>query len=344
MKFLLSSCILFSVASAVPFQIIVENRATECFYEKLEKNDYATFSILIINGDELMGSMILEGPFAKSEVESTADLLKEEHNFVKRGARWTQHTMHRLELDFEHLQIDKFADIEVDYEEMMEEAYWGDDDDNLDDDSVMEELDEREREVKKLLNRKKELELTLKLHQIRQEKVKALEERAKHLSKKVREEGEPIEKTLHAKAGGWYRACLSASYNKITAELEFRTSKELAGVDPETDHVYTYEKYEELKEQRLLDEDAAEDEPSINVEDFEKTRNQMREMRRVLNQVSTLQTSAKHRMNQHGKISEHSNSRMTQDSIFVTALFIGITLFQVYTIQKWFAKTSILGR
>jgi hypothetical protein len=101
----------------------------------------------------------------------------------------------------------------------------------------------------------------------------------------------------------------------------------------------------ERKEEKLLDEDTAESEPSLKVEDFHTTKNQMRELRRILNSISTMQNTGRNRMKQHSKISEHNNSRMTRDSLVLTIIFILVTAFQVYTIHSWFSgSASLLGR
>lgn len=130
------------------------------------------------------------------------------------------------------------------------------------------------------------------------------------------------------------------------AELEFRTSDELGGIDPETGHVFSYATRQLYQEEGLLDADTAEDEPEISAEDFSTTRNQLRELRRSLNQIATLQQTSKNRMRQHEQIGEHSQSKMTQNSVLVTILFIAVTAFQVYTIQRWFSNgnASLLAR
>lgn len=344
MRPLICSWLLLIVVKAIPLQMTVDYRATECYYEKLRQGDQGTFSVLITDGDSLRANFMLEGPFATSDVDSTQDLVHAEYAFVKRGYRWTEHTMHRGIIDFEHLQIPELADIEDRFNEQIDDIEDEEYDD--DDDSIWESLSEEE--TKKLMaeKRRKNIERHRRIETARREKEKLLEERAKHLSKRVKAEGEPHEKTVDAKADGWYRACIMASFNKITIESEFRSGRELGGIDPETGHVFTNDKYEELKEQRLLDEDTPEDEPSIKAEDFEGVRDQIRELRRVLNQISTMQNTARNRMKQHGKVSDHSHSKMRSDSLIVTALFIVVSVYQAYTIQKWFSKgnMSLLGR
>jgi hypothetical protein len=129
-------------------------------------------------------------------------------------------------------------------------------------------------------------------------------------------------------------------------QLEFRTSKGLGGIDPETSHVFSYAKQKEHEEEGLLDGDTAEDEPEIKAEDFSTVRNQLRELRRILNQVTVLQQTSKNRMFQHEQMGKNSHSKMSQNSILMTILFIAVTAFQVFTIQRWFSSgnSSLLAR
>jgi len=129
-------------------------------------------------------------------------------------------------------------------------------------------------------------------------------------------------------------------------EIEFRTTIELDGIDAETNHVYTYEKYQERQDEKVMDADKPENEPLIKTEDFTTTRNLMRELRRSLNQISALQQTSKNRLKNHAVVGEHAQKKMTQNSILVTILFIATTAFQVYTITKWFntGNASLLAR
>jgi hypothetical protein len=101
-----------------------------------------------------------------------------------------------------------------------------------------------------------------------------------------------------------------------------------------------------MEEEGLLDADTADGEPDIKAEDFSKVRDQVRELRRVLNQVTVLQQTSKNRMSQHEQMGKTSHSKMTQNSILMTILFIAVTAFQVFTIQRWFSSgnASLLAR
>jgi len=295
--------------------------------------------VLITDGNSLKANFMLEGPFALPDVDDTQSLVRAEYDFVKKGKRWTKHVMNRGIVDFEHFQTSEFADLDERFEEHLE--YWDDDDD-----SVWENLSEEESRKLMEEKRRKNIERHRRMESARREKDKLVERRAKYLSNRVKTEGEIHEKTVDAEVAGWYRACIMASFNKVTVEMEFRNGRELGGIDPETGHVYTNEKYEELKGEHSLDEDTAEDEPFIKAEDFQGVRDQLRDLRRVLNQISNMQNTARNRMKQHGKVSEHSHSKMRMDSLVVTVIFIAVSAYQAYIIQKWFSRgnMSLLGR
>lgn len=107
-------------------------------------------------------------------------------------------------------QSSEFADLDERFEEQLE--YWDDDDD-----SVWENLSEEE--SKKLMEekRRKNIERHRRMESARREKDKLVERRAKYLSNRVKAEGEIHEKTVDAEVAGWYRACIMASFNKVSA-------------------------------------------------------------------------------------------------------------------------------
>lgn len=101
-----------------------------------------------------------------------------------------------------------------------------------------------------------------------------------------------------------------------------------------------------MQDEKLLDEATPEDEPAVKPEDFQNTRNKMRELHRKVNEISSLQQRAKNRVSVHSTLNEHAHSTMTRNSFFMTALFVGVTAVQVYIITKWFSggNASLLAR
>lgn len=297
-------------------------------------------SVFILEGNSLKAVLIVEGPFANPDVDSTTDLLAAEQKFVVDKYRWTKHTMNREVVNFEHLQLPE-PEFEED-EEMIVPSLEGEEDD----DTVREGEDMPALQARIEERRQRQQIARRKMQEARRKRAERLLEHRKENAAIVKNEGSPHQRTIKAGVDGWFRGCVSAEFNSVVLELEFRTTQELDGIDPETNHVYTYEKWQEMQEDTILNADKPENEPSIKVEDFIHTRNQIRELRRALGQISDMQRTSQNRMKRHAEIGEHSHSKMTQNSILVTILFMVISAFQVFTIQRWFSSNnaSLLAR
>jgi hypothetical protein len=126
--------------------------------------------------------------------------------------------------------------------------------------------------------------------------------------------------------------------------MEMRRESELGGLDPQTGHVFTYEKQAMIADGKLLDADTASDEEGIEEKDFDKTREMLRNLRRLLSEIQTKQQAERHRLVIHAATNEHSHSRMVLSNLLQTILFMVVTGFQVYTIRKWFSGAPVLGR
>jgi ribosomal protein L17 len=124
--------------------------------------------------------------------------------------------------------------------------------------------------------------------------------------------------------------------------MEFRKASDLGGTDQDG-HVITYEQKVMREEDKLLEEDTASQE-GIKDEDFEETRQKIKELRRMLNEIQTMQQKERRRLTVHSETNEHSYSRMVLSSLFETLLFMAVTGYQVYTIRRWFSGAPVLGR
>jgi len=160
--------------------------------------------------------------------------------------------------------------------------------------------------------------------------------------KRVRETGEPFQKTFKAPANGWYRYCVVASWHQVVAEIDLRKESELGGIAPHG-HVLTFEEKAMKEEDQLMEEDSAAKE-GITDEDFLGTREKLKSLRRLLADIQSKQQQERHRLIVHAATNEHSHSRMVMSSLFETILFMAITGFQVYTIRRWFKGAPVLGR
>lgn len=124
--------------------------------------------------------------------------------------------------------------------------------------------------------------------------------------------------------------------------MEMRKESELGGLDEEG-HVLSYEEKTMNEEDSELDKDTASEE-GIKDEDFQETRDKIKDLRRLLNEIQSMQQKERRRLSVHAETNEHSHSRMVLGSLVETLLFMAITGFQVYTIRKWFSGAPALGR
>lgn len=148
-------------------------------------------------------------------------------------------------------------------------------------------------------------------------------------------EGEPYQKTVQVISPGWYRVCAHATNSEVSVELEMRKSSELGEPDFNTGHVPTIESNIEVIEEKEIE--------AAKEEDLADAKKHIKNLKRTLNDIRDLQNKEKHRLEQHQELNMHSHSRMVVNSLLETALFIGVTGFQVYTIRKWFQGGPLLG-
>ena len=116
----------------------------------------------------------------------------------------------------------------------------------------------------------------------------------------------------------------------------------MGGLD-DNGHVRSWEVKAAMEEDLELEKDTASEE-GIKDEDFEETREKIKDLRRLLNEIQSLQQKERRRLVVHAETNEHSQSRMALSSLLETLLFMAITGFQVYTIRKWFSGAPQLGR
>ena len=113
------------------------------------------------------------------------------------------------------------------------------------------------------------------------------------------------------------------------------------GKQDEEGHVITYEQKRILEEDKLLEEDTASQE-GIKDEDFQETRHKIKDLRRLLNEIQTMQQKERRRLTVHAETNEHSHSRMVLSSLLETLVFMLVTGYQVYTIRRWFSGAPVL--
>ena len=87
-----------------------------------------------------------------------------------------------------------------------------------------------------------------------------------------------------------------------------RKESDLGGLDEEG-HVRSYEEFQMMEEDKELEEDTASNE-GIKDEDFQETRDKVKDLRRLLNEIQSLQQRERRRLTVHAETNEHSHSRM----------------------------------
>ena len=129
---------------------------------------------------------------------------------------------------------------------------------------------------------------------------------------------------------------------QVVVEMEMRKESELGGFNEEG-HVMTHEERRMMEEDKELLEDSASAE-GIKDEDFMETREKVKDLRRLLNDIQSMQQKERRRLTGHAETNEHSHSSMVLNSLMETLLFMAVTGYQVYTIRKWFTGAPVLGR
>eukprot|EP00547_Thalassionema_nitzschioides_P007786 CAMPEP_0194223450 /NCGR_PEP_ID=MMETSP0156-20130528/35189_1 /TAXON_ID=33649 /ORGANISM="Thalassionema nitzschioides, Strain L26-B" /LENGTH=307 /DNA_ID=CAMNT_0038954617 /DNA_START=90 /DNA_END=1013 /DNA_ORIENTATION=- len=302
--------------------VTVNHNSKECLYDIVEEGERVTISVFILSGAELKGGILLEGPVSPASIASGTEL----HEMVERDGR---RAATKIEED---VNFEKMLQHQID---IAEEGV--DDDQDLwmqleDDDRISEAQIERQRE-----DRRRRHQMA---HQRAADARRRREERMK--ARNMVQDGEPVQRTLLAKSRGWYRACVKGNWYQISAELEMRKESDLGGIDPDTGHVNSYAKQEELEEKAFLEQDALADQQGIKDEDFVTTRYQLERLRHLLSEIQKKQATERHRIIVHAATNDHSHSRMVLNSLFQTIIFMAVTGFQVYTIRKWFSGDSTL--
>mmetsp|Transcript_12145 Transcript_12145/g.34821 ORF Transcript_12145/g.34821 Transcript_12145/m.34821 type:complete len:320 (+) Transcript_12145:79-1038(+) len=313
---LLSLGVILGFAHSLALQVTVNQRQSECLFDKLEKDETVTLSAFILSGSSLKATLTFDGPIAESTVDSGMEIYTASEGFNSNGEG---HISHSQVMDFEHL-----APAPEDDDETTKD----------DDEGPLDPLDPdiaEKRKARREKQRKKFMEAKAKR-----------EQRKLELQKKIRQDGDPIVFTTKAASPGWYRMCVQATWYQVVVEMEMRKESELGGLD-EYGHVLSYEERTMNEEDSELDKDTASQE-GIKDEDFDETRNRIKDLRRLLNEIQSMQQKERRRLTVHAETNEHSHSRMVLSSLLETLLFMAITGYQIYTIRRWFSGAPVLGR
>jgi hypothetical protein len=172
----------------------------------VQRSESVTMSVFILSGAELRATMTLEGPVAPASITSGAELQQAMDKFT--GSDYGEHTILQEVVDFEHLQTQILAQEEDDDDAQNSE----------DDDHEIAEGEDVNSEAFKLKVEQRNRRMALARSRAKEAK-KRREAAREETHRKVRDEGEPFQKTLKAKAAGWYRACVRGTWYQVSYRI-----------------------------------------------------------------------------------------------------------------------------
>ncbi|KAL7537410.1 hypothetical protein ACHAWF_005748 [Thalassiosira exigua] len=175
---------------------------------------------------------------------------------------------------------------------------------------------------------------------------------------------DPYEQTHAAKAGGWYRLCVSSEFHALVVEMEMRSGNELGGIDRSTGHVYTREErdliddeariangvtapeegradantYDAEGEERKLAEN------QVREKDLDATKEHVQDLVKLVTKIKKKQTDAMLRIMNHKSTAKRNHHDVIHSGKLETMLYVVITVAQMYTVRKWLLSNSLLGR
>ncbi len=329
----------------IPIRYKVNQKQTECIYDKYEKGEHITFSVFIVealkNGKPLC-NVLFEGPITTQNLEESDNNSNGNRNKRTLGRTIRQGLLDEFPKNIQDHKTSLSTHIKVDW------THAGEEQDKL---LLRQEL-ERENNAKR-----KQRSHTDPLHN----------PVLTHASPTI----EPFELTNVIPVTGYYRVCAQADMHALVVEMDVRSSLKMGGLDVETGHVYSYVKRE------LLDEEAAIDDSSNNnnkkngqqqqlldsntypSETEELTKilvNQIQEsdldastqqLKLLNHQTAEIMTQIQTRMTRvraHEQSARRNSANLAWSSKVQTVLFAVITGFQVYTMRKWLLQNTLLGR
>jgi len=162
--------------------------------------------------------------------------------------------------------------------------------------------------------------------------------------------GEPFQKTVTAESPGWYRLCVTAKWGSIDIEMELRKSSTYGPINPHTGHVpgsdaaITHSEIHHLYEKEEDDTIRKEVEGAIQDEDLSTTKEQLRILEKVYQEIITKQLEERRVWNWRTIKNQHLYSHLVLGNLVETVVYCVISGYQVFTIRKWFGGGPSLGR
>jgi hypothetical protein len=151
-------------------------------------------SVFILSGNLLKATVSLEGPFADPSVDSGLELHRKITEYVTGESNENDLSFNQV-VDFEHLN-----------DEILDDPSASE----ITDDVLKTPIDPKDPNVEEKRRERRERQRQKFLEQKQKR-----EERKMAQLQKVRQDGEPFVITKRAPAAGWYRMCVTSSWNQV---------------------------------------------------------------------------------------------------------------------------------
>jgi len=335
-----------SYANHIPIRYKVNQKQTECLYERFQKGEQVTFSVFVVeallNGKPKC-DLFYEGPITtQTRID---DSNNNSHDRYSNNNNMSLGRMIRQGLLNELVENRRDATKSLSHRIKVDWTHAGEEED-------------------KLLMRKEIERANSKDQQQRQH---SNDPNHKPISTFASPKIEPFEITNTIPADGYYRVCAQAELQALVIEMDARSSSKMGGVDEETGHVYTYAKRDLLNEEAAIDNkngnnnkngsrlDSNTYQSSIEelskllvnqVEDADlhQTRDQIKVLNAKTSDIMTEIQTRMTRIRAHEHGARRNSANMAWSSKVKTLVFAVISGFQVYTMRKWLLSNSLLGR
>lgn len=358
--------------------------AEQCIFTRFEKGDFATFEMFIVDAPDdgnPRARVQIEGPVCSHRV-GEIDPNSGERTWPKRSGEKNESPSMGTEMvacintwgDFvqENKQHFQHAGI-IHHAYMIDYTHSGESEDAIAaradisrrKSEAIQQIEERARQKKEQQRQRTKEEGGGYKGDENVEDEKYEEEDWGHpIREIVPDEIEPYEWTKPIKGAGWYRMCVRAEKSTITVEMDIRSGADLGGIDQRTGHVYRHDDYEDMLEEKRIMERLGDKEPtaedaeakSISEEleralrdqvkdyDLDSTRKLISEVKALVSELQKKHSNVHNRIKGHESLSKRNYRRIVRSGMVETGLYLAITLFQVYTVQKWLLSSNMLGR
>mmetsp|Transcript_45466 Transcript_45466/g.95437 ORF Transcript_45466/g.95437 Transcript_45466/m.95437 type:complete len:449 (+) Transcript_45466:1128-2474(+) len=359
-----------SMADYIPITYTINQKRTECIYDRFETSDFVTFSAFVVdamNHGPLKATISFEGPVAGNDAvlkkveEASAGAYgkKNKNTNINNNNNDKPPNVGRLLKtgSDRHWPLVRDADKGVRYDKRMGiinrsvKVDWSHAGESEDAKAMRQQISAERKEAYRNYGRGgPEGELT--------NEMKRLEEKFRVVTQvKI----EPFQETNAIKAPGWYRLCVASEMHTLLVEMDIRSGNKMGGVDRSTGHVFTYEKRALLDDEKRLEEE--DKDPKLNAntypsiseerqkeidnqvrhEDLHATTSQIKNLNSMVMEMKMKYQDVNNRIRSHKASAERNQDNLIWKNKLLTVLYVMITLFQVHTMRKWLLSNKLLG-